>query len=133
MKYIDVYFGGFLPISVGCKSNKNTSLSHHENEVYYIALTSFFICCIGFFSFSYIQLNIYHCLCVCDGFHFLLYNNLKNSCDFIGREPWSIRGQTHGITWLVFKMSKIFENSTEFIQIEWIHAIKSININKYLR
>jgi hypothetical protein len=27
-----------------------------------------------------------------------LYNNVKNSCDFIGQEPWSIRGQTHGIT-----------------------------------
>jgi hypothetical protein len=40
---------------------------------------------------------------------------------------------TYGITSLVFKMSKIFENSTEFIQIEWINAIKSININKYLR
>jgi hypothetical protein len=23
--------------------------------------------------------------------YFQLYNNLKNSCDFIGREPWSIR------------------------------------------
>jgi hypothetical protein len=45
----------------------------------------------------------------------ILYNNLKNSCDFIGWEPWSIRGQTHRITSLVFKMSKIFENSTEFI------------------
>jgi hypothetical protein len=32
-----------------------------------------------------------------------------------------------------FKMPKTFENSTEFIQIEWIHGIKSVNINKYLR
>jgi hypothetical protein len=38
--------------------------------------------------------------------------------------------------WLVFIMSKIFENSTEFIQIEWIHAITSIIYKhqyKYLR
>jgi hypothetical protein len=26
-----------------------------------------------------------------------LYNNLTNSCNFIGRGPCSIRGQTHGI------------------------------------
>jgi hypothetical protein len=26
--------------------------------------------------------------------YFSVYVNLKNSCDFIGREPWSIRGQT---------------------------------------
>jgi hypothetical protein len=31
-------------------------------------------------------------------FRLQLYNNLKNSRDFIGRKPWSIlRGQTHGI------------------------------------
>jgi hypothetical protein len=34
--------------------------------------------------------------------YWLLYNNIKNSCNFFGREPWSIRGQTHGITSLVF-------------------------------
>ena len=27
-----------------------------------------------------------------------IYNNVKNSNAFIGREPWSIRGQTHRIT-----------------------------------
>lgn len=66
----------------------------------------------------------------------ILYNNLKNSCDFIRRGPWSIRGQTHGITSQFLKCRKYLKTPLKwlnYIQIEGIHGSKSININKYLR